>query len=59
VTDLVPTAAGDLRISFIGHGTLLFAWAGRVVHVDPWGRFADCAALPAGSGIEVRIRDLR
>jgi len=44
--DRLPTCAGDLAITFIGHGTLMFVWDGKVVHVDPWGRLADYAALP-------------
>ena len=44
--DVVPTAAGDLTISLIGHGTLMFTLGAKVVHVDPVGGEADYAALP-------------
>lgn len=44
--DVFPTAGGDLTISFIGHGTLMFTFDGKVVHVDPVGREADYATLP-------------
>ncbi len=44
--DTIRTARGDLQITFIGHGTLMFAWDGKVVHVDPWGRLADYSRLP-------------
>jgi L-ascorbate metabolism protein UlaG (beta-lactamase superfamily) len=44
--DTLPTSAGDLKITFIGHGTLMFEWAGKVVHVDPIGRYANYAKLP-------------
>ncbi len=33
--DLIPTARGNLEITFITHGTLMFAWQGLIIHVDP------------------------
>jgi L-ascorbate metabolism protein UlaG (beta-lactamase superfamily) len=45
-TDALPTSRGDLEITFIGHGTLMFRFDGKVVHVDPVGRYADYARLP-------------
>jgi len=44
--DVIKTATGDLTITFIGHGTLMFTCGGKVVHVDPWTRLADYSALP-------------
>jgi L-ascorbate metabolism protein UlaG (beta-lactamase superfamily) len=44
--DVFKTSAGDLAITFIGHGTLMLEWNGLVVHVDPVGRYADYSALP-------------
>ncbi len=44
--DTLPTAGGDLVITCIGHGTLMFEWGGKVLHVDPVGSFADYNALP-------------
>jgi L-ascorbate metabolism protein UlaG (beta-lactamase superfamily) len=44
--DTVKTSGGDLKIHCIGHGTVLFEWGGKVVHVDPWGKLADYAKLP-------------
>lgn len=41
--DVITTSAGDLEITFIGHGTLMFTHGGKVVHVDPWSRLADYA----------------
>jgi len=46
MTDLITTARGDLRITFLGHGTLMFEHDGRVVHVDPWAEQADYGKLP-------------
>ena len=44
--DSIATSAGELAITFVGHGTLMFELDGRVVHVDPWSRLADYGALP-------------
>ncbi|KPK78505.1 MAG: metal-dependent hydrolase [Gemmatimonas sp. SM23_52] len=44
--DVIPTAAGDLTITFIGHGTLMFRYGGKVTHVDPVGREADYSTMP-------------
>ncbi len=44
--DVVKTGAGDLEITFIGHGTLMFAFGGKVIHVDPLWQYADYAKLP-------------
>jgi L-ascorbate metabolism protein UlaG (beta-lactamase superfamily) len=45
-TDIIPTSAGNLEITFIGHGTLMFRHGGKVVHVDPWSQLADYGKLP-------------
>src|SRR5512137_2410213 len=45
-TDVIPTASGDLKITFIGHGTLMFNFGGKVIHVDPYSDVADYASLP-------------
>ena len=44
--DVIPTSAGELRITFVGHGTLMFRHGGKVVHVDPVAREADYSTLP-------------
>ncbi|MCX8160523.1 MAG: MBL fold metallo-hydrolase [Candidatus Saccharicenans sp.] len=44
--DLIPTASGDLKITFLGHGTLMFTFRDKVVHVDPWQEQADYRQLP-------------
>jgi L-ascorbate metabolism protein UlaG (beta-lactamase superfamily) len=44
--DIIPTSAGDLKITFIGHGTLMFHFDGKVIHVDPFSRVADYSTLP-------------
>jgi L-ascorbate metabolism protein UlaG (beta-lactamase superfamily) len=45
-TDVVKTASGDLEITFIGHGTLMFTFGGKIIHVDPFSRLADYSKLP-------------
>jgi L-ascorbate metabolism protein UlaG (beta-lactamase superfamily) len=45
-SDIIKTSAGDLKISFIGHGTLMFTFGGKVIHVDPVSREADYTKLP-------------
>jgi L-ascorbate metabolism protein UlaG (beta-lactamase superfamily) len=45
-TDTIATSQGDLKITFIGHGTLMFGFGGKVIHVDPWGKQADYSKLP-------------
>jgi L-ascorbate metabolism protein UlaG (beta-lactamase superfamily) len=44
--DVVKTGAGDLTITCIGHGTLMFTFGGKVIHVDPVGQYADYGNLP-------------
>jgi L-ascorbate metabolism protein UlaG (beta-lactamase superfamily) len=45
-TDIIKTSVGNLEITFIGHGTLMFTFGGKVIHVDPWSRMADYTKLP-------------
>jgi len=64
--DTFQTSAGELRITFVGHGTLMFslggasagpgpqaASRGKVIHVDPWSRAADYAGMPKADVILV------
>jgi L-ascorbate metabolism protein UlaG (beta-lactamase superfamily) len=44
--DVIPTSQGDLGITFIGHATLMFEFAGTVIHVDPVSSMADYSQLP-------------
>jgi len=45
-TDSINTTAGDLEITFIGHGSLMFAFDGKIIYVDPVSREADYGKLP-------------
>ena len=44
--DTFPTAAGDLSITFVGHASLVFAFNGKTIHVDPSSEMADYGTLP-------------
>jgi len=45
-TDIIKTSAGDLVVTFVGHGTLQFNFDGKAVHVDPWSKLADYSKMP-------------
>jgi len=44
--DTIETSAGPLALRFIGHGSLAFAFAGKTIYVDPYGKAGDYAAMP-------------
>ncbi len=44
--DTFQTSEGELGITFIGHGTLMFTFQDKVIHVDPWSNLADYNQLP-------------
>lgn len=44
--DVIKTTAGNLEITFIGHGSLMIKFGGKVIHVDPYSKLADYAKLP-------------
>jgi L-ascorbate metabolism protein UlaG (beta-lactamase superfamily) len=45
-SDTFPTAGGDLKITFIGHASLLFNFKNLTIYVDPFGQLADFSRLP-------------
>ena len=45
-SDLFNTSRGALKITFIGHGSLMFEFDGKVIHVDPYSKMADYTKLP-------------
>ncbi|HQE55070.1 MBL fold metallo-hydrolase [Tenuifilum sp.] len=46
-TDFFTSSNGNtLRIAHIGHGTLMFNFRGKVIHIDPWSRLASYDSLP-------------
>ena len=44
--DVISTSAGDLTITIVGHGTLMFRIGDKVIHIDPVGREADYSVMP-------------
>ena len=51
--DVVKTSAGDLEITFVGHGSLVFAFGGKVLHVDPFSKLTDYSKLPKADAVLV------
>jgi L-ascorbate metabolism protein UlaG (beta-lactamase superfamily) len=50
-TDVIQTSAGDLEITFLGHGTLMLNFRGKIFHIDPFSRVADFSKLPKANVI--------
>lgn len=44
--DIIKTTKGDLEITFIGHGSLMLKFDGKIIHVDPFSKLADYAKQP-------------
>ena len=44
--EVIPTQAGPLEITLIGHGALMFTFGGKVIHVDPVNQYADYSKMP-------------
>ena len=49
--EIIQTSAGELKITFVGHGTLMFTFGGKIIHVDPVSREADYSKMPKGEVI--------
>lgn len=45
-TDIIKTSTDDLKVTFIGHGTLMFTFGTKIIHVDPFTKVADYANFP-------------
>jgi len=45
-SDVMTTSLGNLKITFLGHGSLMFTLDEKIIHVDPYGRVADYSTLP-------------
>jgi len=44
--DAIPTAQGDLLLTFLGHGSVMMTFGAKVIQVDPFGEVADYGRLP-------------
>jgi len=47
--DTFNTSGGDLKITFLGHGTLMFTIGGKTIHVDPVTAAASTSDRPTSS----------
>jgi len=45
-SDIIKTSVGDLKLTFIAHGTLMFTFNDKVIHIDPVGRYTDYENMP-------------
>ncbi len=45
-TDTFKSSSGDLKITLIGHGSLLFNYQQQNIYIDPFGQLADFSLLP-------------
>jgi len=45
-SDTIKTQRGNLIMTFIGHGTLMFEYNGHIIHIDPVSRYADYTKMP-------------
>ncbi len=51
--DTFRTSGGELRITFIGHGSLMFSYGGKNIQVDPYGSLTDYTKFPKANLILV------
>lgn len=49
--DSFSTSAGEVKVTFLGHGTLMFFHKGQVFHVDPFSEVADYEFLPKADAV--------
>jgi L-ascorbate metabolism protein UlaG (beta-lactamase superfamily) len=45
-SDTIKTSSGDILITFIGHGSLMFQYNNLVIDVDPVSQYGDYSKLP-------------
>lgn len=44
--DLYETNEGQLKVTLVGHGSVMFEYMGKIIHVDPYSQVADYSKLP-------------
>ncbi len=49
--DVINTTAGKLEITFIGHGSLMLKFKGKIIHIDPFSKAGDYTKLPKADAI--------
>ncbi len=52
-SDVIKTSSGDLKITFIGHASLIFSFNNKTIYVDPFGKLADYTTLPKADVIVI------
>ena len=52
-TDTFDVSGRPLRLTALGHSSLMWQWDGLVIHIDPWGAQADYSTLPKADVILV------
>lgn len=45
-SDVIKGEKGDIKLTFIGHSSLIIEHSGKVIHIDPWSKLADYSLLP-------------
>lgn len=44
--DTYATEKGDLKVTLVGHGSVMFEFDGKIIHVDPYSEVANYELLP-------------
>jgi L-ascorbate metabolism protein UlaG (beta-lactamase superfamily) len=45
-TDVFDAGGHPLKLTALGHSSLVWEWQGLVIHIDPWGKQADYSLQP-------------
>jgi len=52
-TDVIKTSSGDVKITLIGHASLIFSFNNKTFYVDPFSKLADYGTLPKADVIVI------
>jgi len=52
-SDVLATSAGALRLTFVGHGSLIFQFGGKTIYVDPCSLYGNYTNQPPADAIFV------
>lgn len=52
-SDVIGTPAGDLKVMFIGHASLIFFFNNKTFYADPYSKLADYSLLPKADAIVI------
>lgn len=44
--DVYETDKGELKVTLVGHGSVMFQYAGKIIQVDPYSNVTDYSKLP-------------